>query len=104
MMLLTMSWTTTLLLTLFANVPTKVNGQRIDKPVLLSGFDGLDDALKNNLPITPHDKVELWTPGWILEDCKTLAENEKFSAHDIETYNVHYADCSAPWVSIPSGQ
>ena len=98
-MFLTMPWTAIPILALSVFTLVKINGQRLDKPPLLSGFNALDDALKKNLPVTKHDKVELWSPGWILEDCKTLTENEKFSPNDIEIFNVHYADCTAPWVS-----
>lgn len=77
---------------------TTSNGQKLDKPTLLKGFNDLDSGLKDNLPKQTPDLVNIWSPGWILEDCKTIAEKENFSPSDIETFNVQYADCSSPWV------
>ena len=94
-----MSSTTIFILALsILNIAT-VHGEKINKPPLLPGFNGLDAALKKNLPKTSHDKVDLWSPGWILEDCKILAENNSFSPHDIETFSIRYTDCPSPWVS-----
>ncbi|KAL8783608.1 MAG: hypothetical protein Q9195_009342 [Heterodermia aff. obscurata] len=93
-----MSLITILILALSILNLAKVNSQRINKPGLLPGFNGLDAALKAHLPKTSHDKVDLWSPGWILEDCKTLTEENGFSPHDIETFSVRYVDCPSPWI------
>ena len=74
--------------------------QRLDKPALLSGFNDLDSALKDNLPKTNYSKVDPWGDSWILEDCKRIAEQEHLSLSDIETFDVYYDDCSSPWVCI----
>ena len=73
--------------------------QRLDKPSLLSDFNDLEGALKDNLPKTNQSKVVRWD-SWILEDCKRIEEQEHFSPSDIETFEVCYDDCSSPWVCL----
>ena len=74
--------------------------QQLDKPPLLSDFNVLDDALKENLPKTNYSRAVSWGNEWILEDCKNIAETEHLHPNDIETFDVYYDDCSSPWVCV----
>ena len=94
-----MSWTTSFILAFSILNLAKTNAQKLEKPGLLDNFDAFDHALKNSLPKTNHSRIDLWSPGWILEDCKTLTEHENFSSSDIETISVLYDDCRSPWVN-----
>ena len=92
------SWLSNILISFLLLLSVLSKAQKLDKPPLLSGFNDLDDALKDNLPKTNYSKAIPWDDGWILEDCKKIAEKEKLSLSDIETFDVYYDDCSSPWV------
>ena len=70
------------------------------KPAISPAFDfagAVETGLRQNLSPTQstHDS---WGAGWILDYCKTEAKNYGFSPFDIEVFNVHYSDCSEPWI------
>lgn len=92
------SWFSNIFITFLLLQSVLSKAQKLDKPPLLSGFNDLDNALKDNLPKTNYSKVVRWDSQWILEDCKNIAEDEKLSLSDIETFDVYYDDCSSPWV------
>ena len=50
------------------------------------------------MPGVKVERLEKWEPGWILEDCKRITDTANRSAADVETFNVHYEDCSSPWI------
>ncbi|KAL9595275.1 MAG: hypothetical protein Q9179_005044 [Wetmoreana sp. 5 TL-2023] len=60
-------------------------------------LDNLKAGLLNNLHPT-HSTTDRFKAGYIPSDCKEIVENEKFNPADIQTWNVHYDDCSAPWI------
>ncbi|KAI9775075.1 MAG: hypothetical protein M1839_001467 [Geoglossum umbratile] len=71
----------------------------LDKPLIQPPFPPgkIDQGLLDHLKPTKstHDA---WGAGWIPRDCKTLAEGAKFSANDIEVFNIHYTDCNDVWI------
>lgn len=70
---------------------------KLSKPPLHENLDYLEAGLKAHLQSPPYQVTE-WNPGWIAEDCKSIAENENLNPADVKTYSVKYDDCSAPWI------
>ncbi|KAL8660055.1 MAG: hypothetical protein Q9202_006821 [Teloschistes flavicans] len=69
----------------------------LSKPPLHPNLDYLQQGLLNNLHPT-HSTWDIWGAGWIPQDCKTMTQNAGLNPLDVETYNVHYDDCSTAWV------
>ena len=84
---------------LFASVHAVDSTTKLNKPALLKHGLGalLQDGLKAHLPKTDYH-ITKWAPGWIPTDCKRIAEKANNSASDIETFDVHFDDCSSPWI------
>ncbi|KAL8634692.1 MAG: hypothetical protein Q9228_007727 [Teloschistes exilis] len=69
----------------------------LSKPPLHPNLDYLQQGLLDNLHPT-HSTWDVWGAGWIPQDCKTMTQNAGLNPLDVETYNVHYDDCSTAWV------
>lgn len=93
---LIISWVCTLITNFLLLTSTHAEDQ-LDKPPLLKDFDVLRDGLEAHLP-SQRWNYSIWAPGWILSDCKRIAEKANLSASTIETFNVFYDDCSSPWI------
>lgn len=67
-------------------------------PLFKDGLTKLKKGLEEHLPTTKYH-VKKWAPGWTTEHCKRAAAkaNPPEDAAKIETFNVHYDDCSSPW-------
>ncbi|KAL9614047.1 MAG: hypothetical protein Q9167_001462 [Letrouitia subvulpina] len=71
--------------------------QQLSKPPLRNNLDGLQQGLLDNMHPT-HSTWDKWGAGWIPADCKTMTQNAGLNPVDVETFNVHYDDCSTAWV------
>ncbi|KAL9611180.1 MAG: hypothetical protein Q9167_004165 [Letrouitia subvulpina] len=74
-----------------------VTSQRLTKPPLQPNLDNLKQGLLDNLHPT-HSTRDPFQAGYIPSDCKKIVEREKFNPASIRIWNVHYDDCSAPWI------
>ena len=83
--------TTILLLASLATADIDPYAKLTKPPLAQNGFGYLKPGLMNAIPSVPHT-VEAWGSGWIPADCKTLAENNNFSASDVQAYKVQYTD------------
>ncbi|KAL8778385.1 MAG: hypothetical protein Q9213_007440 [Squamulea squamosa] len=71
--------------------------QQLSKPALQPSVDYLNQGLVNNLSPT-HSTWDIWGPGYIAQGCKDMTQRAGLNPADVETYNVHYDDCSTAWV------
>ncbi|KAI5792554.1 hypothetical protein DFH27DRAFT_517103 [Peziza echinospora] len=70
----------------------------LDKPIVVPPVPSMDQALLTHL-VPAYATLNQWSDGYIPQDCKTLAINEKLSPNDIEAFDIFYEDCSSdPWV------
>ncbi|KAL8842394.1 MAG: hypothetical protein Q9170_000522 [Blastenia crenularia] len=76
---------------------TLSSAQRLTKPALHPNLDYLQQGLLDNLHPT-HSTWDQWGAGWIPADCKSMTQNAGLNPVDVETFNVHYDDCSTAWV------
>lgn len=75
---------------------------RLDKPVIQpnfpgGGLDSLSQDLLNNLKPT-HSTNDDWGSDYLPADCKNIAKSNGFSPFDVSAFNIHYDDCSEPWI------
>ncbi|KAH0548026.1 hypothetical protein GP486_008232, partial [Trichoglossum hirsutum] len=72
---------------------------QLDKPLINPPmpFDKIDQGLLDHLEPT-FSTSDAWGGGWIPKDCKDIVEGNTLKATDVEVFNVHYSDCSEPWI------
>ena len=63
----------------------------LDKPPLAENLDYLQKGLLQSLHPT-NGWYTQWGPHWIPTDCKNLAQDNNFSAVDVDVFNVQYDD------------
>ncbi|KAF7563681.1 hypothetical protein G7046_g467 [Stylonectria norvegica] len=70
-----------------------------DKPEVSPSIprDKMETDLRNNLHPT-QSTWDYWGAGWIPQGCKDIANQHGLSLNDFTTFNVHYTDCSEPWI------
>lgn len=70
---------------------------KLDKSPIATNLDYLQPGLLANFPSTSHH-TDVWSPGWIPQDCKDITTQAGLNPADITTYNVKYDDCNTAWV------
>ena len=78
----------------------RVHADSPTKPTLSNpGLDlnRMKNDLLNNLHPT-HSVWDYWGAGWIPQACKDFAVGHKLNPSDFTIFNVHYDDCSEPWI------
>ncbi|KAJ1323990.1 hypothetical protein MN608_10049 [Microdochium nivale] len=55
------------------------------------------DRIMNHMPPT-QSHWDQWGAGWIFADCANFARERGQNPADYEVFNVHYTDCSEPWI------
>ena len=70
-----------------------------DKPEISPAFDRgrFETDLRNNLHPT-QSTWDYWGEGWIPQGCKDIATSHGLNPFDFTIFNVHYTDCSEPWL------
>ena len=63
----------------------------LNKPPLTDNLDYLQKGLLQSLHPTDGWYTQ-WGPDWIPADCKSMTEDAKLSATDVEVFNVQYDD------------
>ncbi|KAH7017978.1 uncharacterized protein B0I36DRAFT_394517 [Microdochium trichocladiopsis] len=59
--------------------------------------DQIYNPIMNYMPPT-QSHWDQWGAGWTLEDCYNFARERGQNPADYEVFNVHYTDCSEPWI------
>ncbi|KAI4232775.1 MAG: hypothetical protein L6R40_007321 [Gallowayella cf. fulva] len=83
--------------TMVALLAALVSSQRLTKPALQPNLDNLKQGFINNLKPVASTRTP-FQAGYIPSDCKKIAQREGFNPADIQSLNIKYTDCSAPWV------
>ena len=81
--------------TTLALLTALVSSQRLTKPPLQQNLDNLKQGFIDNLKPVASTRTA-FQAGYIPSDCKKIAQREGFSPADIQSWNVKYADVSAP--------
>ncbi len=76
----------------------RVSLAQLSKAPLQPNLDNLNQGLIDNLHAPSYSLAE-WGPGWIAQDCATMASGAKLNPADVQTYNVLYADVCSPTIS-----
>ncbi|KAK5999218.1 Conidiation-specific protein 13 [Cladobotryum mycophilum] len=69
----------------------------LNKPLINPPIPSMDNGLFQYLKPT-HSTHDAWEWGWIPDICRDRANAEKLNPYDVEVFNVHYDDCSQPWI------
>lgn len=59
--------------------------------------DRMETDLRNNLHPT-QSTWDYWGSGWIPQGCRDIANKYNLNPRDFTIFNVHYTDCSEPWI------
>ncbi|KAK3935746.1 hypothetical protein QBC46DRAFT_358000 [Diplogelasinospora grovesii] len=60
-------------------------------------WDRMETDLRNSLSL--HSSTwDYWGAGWIPQACRDFATGHGLSPYDFTVFNVHYDDCSEPWI------
>ena len=67
----------------------------LDKPLVVPPVPSMDQTLLTHL-VPARATLNQWSDGFIPQDCRTLAINEKLSPNDIEAFDIFYEDVITP--------